>query len=491
MSYDRLTGHVVADIEYRLKQIDDSGQLEEHGIIDYDLSLGSGTGLAQVNDVWYAERTFTATDTVDLSNLSLKRFGRSYTTSFLGVSGSGNVKGVKVDNLSGETLYLTIPFTNFSGQQKVPPSGSLVLSNRNGWTVSSLTSNVSVSGDTNASKSYNFGLLGCGLPAMISIDGVLNYESISSGIGIGSGDLYVEWLGSSIFSGEIPYEFLRANSSIDNILNLEFLLDLATSSGTGLSSGVLNYEWTTPSGFNTLLNVEWTGNAGSGRPTGTGCTDCGLELLINPTFQYGYTDPSSLQFYDPNTPNLNPRWTCNPVVAIPAWDQSGTYSTSSWQDPANIQFNLTTLGLLGYCPCTPGQLDGNSYNCPQQDQDSILLTTQDCYIRQTVNVNPSGHYQLKYFPRSNLQGIGGAVCYANIKNAAGGIIAQDIINNSFMSTYGGKWRYLSVYANGNTKLTVEFRCNTSGPPYYDNSGFSWSGDNVGGYNRRVSFYRTS
>lgn len=343
MPFNQLTGHVIADIAYRLKQVDASSQMEEHGLIDYDLVLGSGTGLGQINDNWYAERTFTSSDSVDLSSLSLKRFGKTFTTSFLGASTSGNIKGVKVDNLNPENLYISLPFNGFSGNYIVPPTGSLVISNRNGWNISqSGNHNLIISGDSAVtSKRYNVGFLGCGIPGVITVENQFNFDYCLTGDFLGSGDIPYESLISGVSTGVLPYEYNLQSAAFSGIFPIDYSMGTQFSGGSGLNSGVLNLDWSSMSGFDTMFSIEYSGyaNGGSG----------GREYLINPGFDEGYVSSSSVithplgtnsglenpdrLSFDPTSPYYiyapytldNP---CDPIVGLPGWTTSGNIVTS-------------------------------------------------------------------------------------------------------------------------------------------------------------------
>ncbi len=480
MPYDNLTGHVVADIEYRIRQTDDAAQLEEHGIINYDLSLGSGTGNSQANEVWYANRNFTTNDTLDMSSLSLRRFGKTYTTSFLGVSGTGDVKGVKIDNLSSEAIYLNLPFANFSGSIRVPGSGSYSMSNHRGWTINAVNKNVTVSGtSTTGNKSYNIGFIGVGLPSILQIENILNIENLASGDYLGSGLLYLDYIGSSIVTGEIPYEYAISNDSIDAILQVENLLELAIATGTGLGSSMM-MDWYSPTGFSDFLNVEWTGNAASSLATGTGCSGCGAELLSNPQFDFGLVSDDMIidTAYDIST-------TCSPHIGYPNWIVSGAFVTTH-DNPIYRNFSLCTTSLYlcqfppthGYPPETV-----NSYKAYYEPRSSI---------QQSVAVTSGRQYKFEWFPLSGGVGLNGIPINGypcvGLYAGDGSPLASSIITPEFLASSGFRWVSLTGTAI-DSQITVKFEAPGGGNSSLGQIGsfLTWGGDQSRG--RRVSLYR--
>jgi hypothetical protein len=493
MAYDTLTGHVIADVNYRVKQIDDTSHFEEYGVIDYDLSLASGTGIAEINDVWYEQRSFLTTDSVDISNFSLMRFAKSYSTSFLGASESGNIKGFKCDNLSSETIYLSLPFDGFNGNFRVPPSGSISISNNRGWTVSSGNATVNISGDTSTIKSYNLGFLGCSIPLQLRIGGDINIEYLASGNTLGSGLLNIDYLASSINSGITPIDYNIQNSSIDNILNLEYLLTQNIASGTGLGSSI-PIDWISPSGFDNYLNIEWTGFASSSVATGTGCSGCGQELLINPTFQYGYVDESQVLDYWNGAQGDS--GVCDPVVGIPGWEMSGIFLSGDSRNTGFIEYNgvFSLFPARRACKCRWPPYIGNSACGP--GVGSMYPNYGMSYIRQTVQVIPGASYKLEWHPteaqcvtfydtphpENNNRGTSNPS--VRLLTSSGTILAQQIITNEWIANNTHTWQSLSGVAPGSS-ITVEFAHGAS--IYGESTGFSWSGDASRG--RRVSFYR--
>jgi hypothetical protein len=436
MSYDTIVGHVIADINYRLIQVDDTSHLEEHGKIDYDLALGSGTGIAQINDNWYAERSFTVSDTVDLSTLSLTRFGQVFTTSFLGVSGSGNIKGIKFDNWSNESLYVTLPFNRFSGEQEIRPSGSITFSNARGWTISGGNTAISIVGDTSDPKQYSIGVLGVTMPAFRSIDAVMNIEYALSGIsGECSGILMIDYLASSQNTGTMPIEYNVSISSISGVQQIEYLRDAI---GTGLNGSDMPVEYlSTLDSIDNFLNIEWTGySLGTGSYTGTGCSGCGLELLNNPTFQYGYVGHDQ---YVPSSTNF---FNCDPPIGFPGWYASGLV----YRGVAGNDLFMSS-GRLQSSTCSLGNLD------------TFGLTTYFGFpstIRQTVSVTTGYTYQFDWYPtEANAGESSGEWPYVRLLSGAGVDLVKATMNQSFMDVSGSNQCGITAIATDG-ELTVEF-----------------------------------
>lgn len=487
MPFNQLTGHVVADINYRLKQVDSSSQMEEYGLIDYDLVLGSGTGIGQINDNWYAERSFITSDSVDLSSLSLKRFGKTFTTSFMGASNSGNIKAVKVDNLNDEHLYVNLPFNGFSGDYSIPPTGSLVISSRNGWNISqSGNHNLIISGDSLVTnKRYNVGFLGCGIPGVLSIDGGFNFEYSSSGDFIGSGDLNYEYLISGVSTGVLPFEYNLDAYAITGILPFEYGMGAGYSGGSGLS-GVFNIDWSSTSGFDTMFNIEYSGYAlgGSG----------GREYLINSEFDEGYVATSSVVIYPLGTNSglENPAnasfdssspyyidapatlsYPCDPVVGLPGWVTSGNIVTSDalnrdrppeYYSPTDkfivIGGNSNENTRIAMCEWPSNSVNSirHPWGYPSMMTQTIPVSSGQQYIL-TYNIT-DGHAPLypvdtNYWHCSGTTSPGPIIRMYSASNAvlAEQIITSDMLNNLDTDPQG----YIVATATDNS-IRIEISC---------------------------------
>jgi hypothetical protein len=477
---NKITGNIIANIDFRLKQIDEFSQMEDHGIIDYNLVISSGTGVAQANSIWYDRRSFTNTDSISLNTLQVRALGKTFTTSMIGASASGSIKGVKIDNLGSENIYVNLPFPNFSGSIKVLGSGSVLMSNKQGWIITS-GDLISFSGDTAIqTKTYNIDLLGASLPRAVFADGILNYEF--RGTGVFTNALPYDFAGSSINSGTLNYDYLIANSSIDGIIQLEYLLDtILGGSGTGvLSSAVLPIEWTSPTGFSNYLNIEFSGVGASSAATGTGCSGCGVELLANPRFDYGYVEPSSMIS---NNPAL-----CTPVVGIPGWSVSGAYHTGyNGPDGVFITSNPRIFKL-------EAGVNANQCVWPPTITGTAAVSNGPSYIKQTVTVIPGKTYRFDWFPiiatTSNSAPINDGRNmatpnpYVRLLTGSGTELASTEVNGSWILAHAHTWQSMTGVAT-DTQMTVEFSHGKSVDG--TDCALEWSGDNTIGY--RVSLYR--
>lgn len=474
--FSKINSSVVANIDYRLKQVDISCQTEDHGLIDYNLPISSGTGISQSNTLWYDNRLFTSNDSMTMSSLQVRSLGTQYTTSFLGSSGSGNIKCVKVDNPSAENIYINLPFPGFSGSIRVLGSGTMMLSNKQGWPIFS-TGVISVSGETSTSKRYTIDLLGSALPIVVRADGQLNYEYY--GTGVYSGALNYDFIGSSINTGVLPYEYNVQNSSIDGMLQLEYILENVYGTGTGFT-GTIQLEWTSPTGFDNYLNVEWTGYAGSSMATGTGCSGCGTELLANAGFDYGYVEPSS--FISNNTP------LCTPIVGIPGWSVSGSYHTGyNGPDGNFITTNPKTFRL-------EAGVNANYCVWPPTRNGTPAVSNGPSYIKQTVTVIPGKSYRFDWFPTfattststpiNDGRNMPTANPYVRLLDSSGSVLSSTEINGSWITAHAHTWQSMTGIAT-DTSMTVEI----SHGKAVDGTdcALEWSGDNIKGY--RVSLYR--
>lgn len=485
MPYDSLTGNIIVDIQYRLVQTDASSHLEEHGIIDYDLALGSGTGNSQVNDVWYNDRVFTTTDSINLASLSLKRFGQTFTTSFLGVSDEGNIKGVKIDNKSGESLFVNLPFRRFSGSMEVAASGSVLLSNAIGWTISTGNVLITLSGSTSNSKNYSIGFLGCALPSVVDADHLLHFEHLSSGLAnAATGMLMIEYLSTgTLSSGILHYETNIANSSIDLAINIENLLDIyfgATGTGTGIGSGTGTMMPIDFLGSYSLdgeyLNIGWTGMAESTGGSGTGFS----ELLSNPMIIPGCVEYS--QIGDTGV---------GFTVGYPGWYASGDYITLAGSAGGGGIFADHILGATRYGQTMCSNPDWFTARCVKCRQRS--------YLKQAVTVVPGATYRFTWYPYSMQMGIGQTVYpYMQIVAGGGGVIHKTNVTQPFLNTIqanpnNGK-HSVDVVAT-DTSLSVEFHkaadvypnVNPYGSPDYSTK-MAWGFINAA---NRVSLYRVA
>lgn len=438
MAYNQLTGNVIANIEYRLTQEDESSHLEDHGVIDYDLVLGSGTGISQINDLWYADRTFTTTDSVNLTSLSLRRFGQIFTTSFIGVSDEGNIKGVKVDNLSNETMYLSLPFKNFSGNIEIAASGSVLLSNAQGWYVTPSSATVNISGSTTGLKQYSIGFLGVALPLIINSDAILNYDYFASGIGSGtgipSGTLMIDYLMSGSFTGTMQIENLIANSSIDSILLYDYYQQLSLGSGTGNGSSMqIDYLGNT-SLDGEYMNIEWTGFAATTGGSGTGFN----ELLANPRIFWG-----SVPYEDIGETGEAGALT----LGYPNWQTSGDYISYGWQNNYGDRLNIFILGFNRWFP--------NAYS---PFNIKCIRCREISYIKQTVIVVPGASYRFEWYNAGTHMAIDQTQYpYVQLEAGDGTVLAKQLLTPEW--TYAQenylKWKTLDAVAIDNA-LTVKF-----------------------------------
>jgi hypothetical protein len=185
-----LTGQVNSYAQYRHTQKDEGMFMDDDGQIDYDLILGSGTGIAQINKVWYASDILNTSGSLDLFDLEFSRFGFAFTQNFFGAS-SGNIKSIKIENSSSAEIGVRLPFANFNHYLHVPGSGSLVLSNTYGWEIASTGAVIQLSGD-GTDQIYNISLLGASLPISLNVDGIIP----------------VEYAGSTVFDSVVSFEYL-------------------------------------------------------------------------------------------------------------------------------------------------------------------------------------------------------------------------------------------------------------------------------------------
>jgi hypothetical protein len=444
MAYNNLTGNVIVNIEYRLTQEDESSHLEDHGVIDYNLSLGSGTGISQINDLWYADRGFTTTDSVDLAALSLRRFGQVYTTSFIGVSDQGNVKGVKLDNKSNETMYLSLPFKNFTGNIEIAPSGSIILSNSNGWTITPLTSTVSISGDTSDTKQYSLGFLGVALPLIINSDAVLNYDYLASGIGSGtgipSGTMMIDWLMSGEFSGTTQLDYLLDYSGFSGELNIDYLGEAAV---TG--TGTIPIDFLAEQNFDVeSLNVEWTGFAATTGGSGTGFG----ELLGNPRLFPGYVP---LEQIGDTGVGLG--------IGYPSWHTSGDYISYGWQNGESRTVDFI-LGFSRWFAHWSNPFNAKCVKCRQTS-----------YLKQTVTVVPGATYRFEWYPFSLFMATDQTERpYVQLLAGDGTVLSKQLFTHEWWGDNQRTWVTMDAVAIDD-QLTVEFYKpadkHPRTPPYQD------------------------
>jgi hypothetical protein len=484
MAFNQLTGNVIVNIEYRLTQEDESSHLEDHGVIDYDLALGSGTGIKQINDLWYADREFETTDSVNLAALSLRRFGQVFTTSFIGVSNEGNVKGVKLDNKSNETIYLSLPFQNFSGNIEVAASGSVILSNSRGWNITPSSSTVTISGATAAAKAYSLGFLGVALPLVVNTDGLLNYDYLSSGIGSGtgipSGTLMIEWLNDMTTTGTLRIEYNLANSSLDFDINVSYLSEIffgATGTGTGVGSGtgtMMPIEYLNHQSFDAeWINMEWTGFAATTGGDGTGFN----ELLSNPRIF-----PGSVPYEQVGETGEGM------TIGYPGWYTSGDYISFGW-DSAGYRTNDFILGFARWVNNWTNPFSARCVDCRKA-----------AYIKQTVTVVPGGNYRFEWRPTSvTLSPDQTEYPYMRLVAGDGTVLKEQIITPQWMSENTRTWVQIDAIAI-DTQLTVEFHKPVDPhprvPPYMPNAYWTtylvWGTNVSASFNYdRVSLYRMS
>ena len=473
MANNNLTANIIADIQYRLRQTDEISLVEDHSRINYNLALGSGVGNSKVNEVWFANRTFTTTDSIPLDNLPTQKLGNAYTTSFLGVSNTGNIKGIKVDNLSNESIYLSLPFSGFSGSAKIGPSGSIVLSNSIGWPINTSINNINLSGDTSSSKSYNLGLLGVSLPSSLTVDALLNLEYYNSSISPAiTGSLLIEYLASSQNSGLLNLEYNLDHSGISGILNVEYASSMSPST-------ILPIDYLSVlDGFDGSLEIEYSGfSAFSGSGTGFLPTGYYEELLQNPTFSPGYVSEEFVSLSGTGSGCNNSPGDC--YIGYPHWYTSGDYLTIN---PTST-VRTFVLGKFKYTTSWLG--DAHCVDCRSA-----------CRIMQTVNVIPGARYKFEWFPTELNTPFGVETGYPYVRLVAGDgtQLGKALVDPEWFATNHHHWKTMTVIAI-DSSIRLEFYVPADKYPNsvpYDssityNNYLGWSGDVAKG--RRVSMYR--
>jgi hypothetical protein len=369
-----VTGQISSYCQYRHMQKDSSAIIDEVGKIDYELSLGSGTGIAQINRVWYSDRTVNTTDSLNLFNLTFERFGYDLTQSFYGPA-SGNIKGVKIENSSSADIGVHLPFDGFNGQFIVPPSGSVVMSNARGWEIASTGAVVQVSGN-GTNQRYNISIVGAALPIILNAGQVIPIEYKVSSVFDNIVNFEVRNQFDSSSSNIIPFEFLASapSGSAVGTIPIEYQDGLSFSGlgGTGIpfeNRGSVSYGYDLP--------VEWY--VGTGDP----------EYIHNNTFLVngsglehnffnGLPDPSSI-------PPWELIWPTGVVVQAPTYSPfNGAMHTLKCED----FYGIWRLGLVkesGYYAA-----------------NYMLLGLSSVYarhahsIRQTVYVESGGTYRIRW-----------------------------------------------------------------------------------------------
>lgn len=278
--------------DYRHIQKDDSTIINEAGKIDYELTLGSGTGDGQINEVWYKNKTLGASDSIDLLNIPFTRFGYNFNASFMG-AGSANLKAIHVENSSSYDIGVRLPFDRFNaGYSIVPPSGNILISNIRGWPVSPTGSVIQISGN-NTNQNYSISLMGAALPIFIDRGIGINVEWKASG----KFDkiINIENMKASVSSaGSIPIEFLHTPSgSATGVIPIEYL---KIASGTG----DVPIEYTSMVEFGKVLPIEWKSSGIGGEASG--------ELLRNTHFLYNGTGEDFSYFNGIPDPSSYPPW---------------------------------------------------------------------------------------------------------------------------------------------------------------------------------------
>lgn len=286
------TGQINAYGDYRHIQKDSTALINEAGKIDYELTLGSGTGISQINQVWYKNKNLGASDSIDLLSLPYTRFGYSFNVSFMG-AGSANLKAIHVENSSSYDIGVKLPFDRFNSSYSiVPPSGNILLSNIRGWSVAPTGSVIQISGN-NTNQNYSISLIGAALPIFVD-----------RGIGIN-----IEFRASSNFDSIINIENMKTSFSSANAIPFEYL---KTPSGSSLGnipieylagpsgSGTFNWESLALPQSDRAVHIEWKSSGIGGEASG--------ELLRNTHFLYGGTG-QDFNYWDGITdPSSVPPW---------------------------------------------------------------------------------------------------------------------------------------------------------------------------------------
>lgn len=139
---NNLVGQVTSRLSYDYELITEatssrSSKYLENKVDDYYyLNLTSGTGVGQINTLWYTQTGLAVGLTqFNLSNLPQIMIEKQSSVSYNG----GDIKAVVISNLSADSGTITLPFAKnntICGTSRIFPSGKLILTNANGWKVS-------------------------------------------------------------------------------------------------------------------------------------------------------------------------------------------------------------------------------------------------------------------------------------------------------------------------------------------------------------------
>jgi hypothetical protein len=127
------SGFLTANTEWRQIEETELYRVDAVGSILYEHSLGSGTGYGQINRIWSEFGSLTGTKTIDLFSLPTRLYDNFLTFSWSG----GNIKAVQVAQSGSGLMTLSVGLPNYSGLISIPTSGSVLISNMEGWRVSS------------------------------------------------------------------------------------------------------------------------------------------------------------------------------------------------------------------------------------------------------------------------------------------------------------------------------------------------------------------
>lgn len=465
-----ITGQVTDTIVYRLLDTNHAGKTQEDGTLTYNLTLSSGTGNAQIDTAYARNTTFSSAQTLDLFNLNGG-------ISFMGSSGRGNVKLFKLENLSTGNIVISLPFVDFSGNQTVPPSGNVTLSNSYGFVIPSSNSSVNLTGP-GYSQNYIISILGSQ-----EVQRVSSYHSMSIEGGLKVGP-----------SLAVPRESKNTLAK-DNVFNFDHHLNVAVSThsipieyAAGIAnSSVFNTESTLRITSDYLsANVEYGDAAIDVGPSGIS----GEQLIYNPYFIYtgpaisdpkSRTAPGGRVLYGVGSDNYS-GWTLsynNDTVQarLPPYGYYGPDDPTTVTPTIDDYFKIYTGAGREY----PHQLEDVRFMVLDND---VYNSRKECTLSQTIySLVPSQNYVITFIYRntSNMayrQVMGG---YPTFKWTLGSGTPTSVIGIPHNDDYRIGWPSLinqniteRIYFTndaGNTELTLQW--NLQAPPY-DNT--MWDSD---------------
>ena len=169
-----LTGKITSQLNWTQYQTSTFGVHSNVNIENTVLSLGSGSGVGQINALWY--NTLSGNQNLDLRALPQNVFNGQISISFT----NGDIKGIIVKILdSGNSGTLTLPFAASQGNIILAPSGTTVLGSSSGWSVTpGDIINLNLSSDSN----YQITILGVSGAASYGLFGSIDSSSILSGV---------------------------------------------------------------------------------------------------------------------------------------------------------------------------------------------------------------------------------------------------------------------------------------------------------------------